>query len=354
MISILERYLLTQIVGGVVLALLVLAGLDAFISFLNELDEVGRGDYGFAQAGAYILYSLPMRIYEYAPTAVLIGSLLSLGGMAANNEVTAIRAAGLSIWGFATAILKIGIVFVIVILLIGEFLAPLGVQKGQQLKSKMLSDNAAVTHAGGVWVRHQDMFVKSNVILNDQTIIDLDIFRFNALNLTEVVHAGTAERVEQGWKLKNIQRLTIAENSIERTQAAQEIWPELMADNLFEVLSIEPTEMRARDLFTYIQYLEDNELDANQYKLAFWNRFIMPLSSLVMLMLALPFVFKSQRSGGAGQRLFVGVLLGIGYFLASRLLNQLGIVYGLPALIAAVAPPILFLMLAYSLIRRVN
>ncbi len=354
MINILERYLLTQIVGGVILALLVLAGLDAFISFLNELDEVGRGDYGFAQAGAYILYSLPMRIYEYAPTAVLIGSLLSLGGMAANNEITAIRAAGLSIWGFAVAILKIGVVFVLIILFVGEFLAPFGVHKGQQLKSQMVSGNAAITHAGGIWVRHQDMFVKSNVVLNDQTIIDLDIFRFKGLDLTEVVHAGTAERVEQGWKLKNIQRLIIEENKIQRTHVEQEVWPELMADNLFDVLSIEPGEMRARDLFSYIQYLGDNDLDSSQYKLAFWNRFIMPLSSLVMLMLALPFVFKSQRSGGAGQRLFVGVLLGIGYFLASRLLNQLGIVYGLPAFMAAVAPPVLFLGLAYWLVKRIE
>ena len=354
MINILERYLLSQIVGGVVLALLVLAGLDAFISFINELDEVGRGDYGFGRAGAYILYTLPMRIYEYAPTSVLIGSLLSLGGMAANNEVTAIRAAGLSIWGFAIAILKVGIIFTLVILLIGEFVAPFGMQKGQQLKSKMLSSNAAITQAGGVWVRHHDMFVKSNVILNNQTIIDLDIFRFKGLDLTEVVHAGTAERITDGWKLKNIQRLNIEKNNIQRSQATQEFWPELMADNLFEVLSIEPAEMRARDLFTYIRYLEDNDLESSQYKLAFWNRFIMPLSSLVMLMLALPFVFKSQRSGGAGQRLFVGVLLGIGYFLASRLLNQLGIVYGLPAFVAAMAPPVLFLILAYWLVRRVN
>ncbi|HGG61248.1 MAG TPA: LPS export ABC transporter permease LptG [Gammaproteobacteria bacterium] len=353
MIRIVDRYLLTQIAGGVLLTMLVLVGIDAFISFINELDEVGRGDYGFSQAASYILFTLPRRIYDYAPTAVLIGGLLSLGGMAAQNEVTALRAAGLSVWGFVGSILKIGVLFVLIIFLVGELAAPAGSRHGQQLKSKMLSGKAAVSRQGGVWIRHKDLFVRSRVILDGQSILDLDIFRFDGLRLVEAVHAGSAERMDNGWLLKNLARAKIGENGIVKSHSDSEVWPELVARNLFEVLSVNPSEMGMTDLYAYTRYLEDNALDSGAYKLAFWNRFVVPLSSIVMLLLALPFVFSSQRSGGAGQRLFIGVLLGIGYFLSSRLLNQLGLVYGLPPFLAAILPPTLFLLLAWFLLRRV-
>ncbi len=353
MIRIVDRYLLTQITGGVLLTLLVLVGIDAFISFINELDEVGRGDYGFSQAAAYILFTLPRRIYDYAPTAVLIGGLLSLGGMAAQNEVTALRAAGLSIWGFVGSIVKIGALFVVVIFLIGELVAPAGSRHGQQLKSRMLSGKAAVSQEGGVWIRHKDLFVKSRVILDGKSMLDLDIFRFDGLRLVEAVHAGSAERMDNGWRLKNLARIRISDDAIVRSHSDAEVWKELVAKNLFEVLSINPSEMGMFDLYAYTRYLEDNALDSGIYELAFWNRFVVPLSSVVMLLLALPFVFSSQRSGGAGQRLFIGVLLGIGYFLSSRLLNQLGLVYGLPPFAAAILPPLIFLLLAWVLLKRV-
>ena len=353
MIRILDRYLLTQITGGVLLTLLVLVGIDAFISFVNELDEVGRGDYGFVQAGAFILFSLPARIYNYAPTAVLIGTLLSLGGMAAHNEVTAIRAAGLSVWGFALSLLKVGLIFVVAIFLLGELLAPPGIQQGQQLKSRMLSGKAAVSQQGGIWIRHKDLFVRSGVILDGQSILDLDIFRFKGLDLVEVVHAESAERKNNAWLLKNVQRLKISEGSMVKSHHDTETWTDLMTENLFRVLSVDPSEMGIRDLFSYTRYLEGNKLDSRAYWLAFWNRFVVPLSSLIMLLLSLPFVFGSQRGGGAGQRLFIGVLLGIGYFLASRLLNQIGLVYGAPPLLAAILPPLLALALAWLLLRRV-
>lgn len=353
MINILDRYLLTQIVGGVLLTLVVLAGLDGFISFINELDTIGRGNYGFFEAGFYILLTLPKRLYEYAPTAVLIGGLLSLGGLAGHGEVTAIRAAGLSVWGFVRAVLKAGSLFVLGIFLLGEVIAPSSLQQAQQLRTQALSGDVAVNSPKGIWVRYQDLFVQTDALLNSDTLIDLRIFRFDDTRPVEITYAKSAEHNDEGWLLKDVRKVRVENSQVHQELLEQEQWPNIIADNLFDVLSVDPDEMGAKDLYSYVGYLKDNHLESRQYELAFWNRFILPLSSLVMLMLALPFIFGSQRTGGAGQRLFIGVMLGIGYFLASRLLNQLGLVYGLPGFLSAVLPPLLFLGLAYGLLRRI-
>ncbi len=353
MINILDRYLLIHVLGGTLLTLLVLGGLDGFIAFINELDTVGRGDYGHAQAALYILFTLPRRIYEYAPTAMLIGSLLSLGGMAGHGEITAIRAAGLSIAGIARAVLKAGFIFVLLIFLLGEFVAPDAQKMGQKLRSESISGKVAVQDASGIWMRNRDLFVKARVIINNETMLDLSVYRFDGVHLSEIVKAKLAEKNEAGWLLKNIRKLAITPDKVTQTELAEEQWPKIVNENLFEVLRVNPEEMAARDLSSYVGYLRDNDLESGQYELAFWNRFVIPLSSLVMLLLALPFIFGSQRTGGAGQRLFMGVMLGVGYFLVSRLLNQLGIVYGLPALLSAVLPALLFLGLAVFLLRRV-
>ena len=351
---ILDRYLLLHVLAGTALALLVLVSLDGLFGFLKELEDVGRGGYGHGQALLYVLLTLPARAYQYAPPAVLIGSLMSLGALAAQNELLAIRAAGLSVWGIAASVLKAGLIMAVAVLLLGEQLAPLGQEKGRQLRTQAISGRLAVQSTGGVWMRAGDEFIQARAVLGGERLLDVRVFRFDdGRRLREVLAAASAEGSDGQWRLREVRRLVVGRETVRRERLDTLDWPTRISDEMLAVLRVDPGDMRARDLYTYVRYLRANRLDSRQYELAFWNRFVTPLSSLVMLLLALPFVFGSQRSGGAGQRLFLGVLLGLGYFLAARLLNQAGLVLGLPPLLSAVAPPAAFLGLAVALLRRV-
>jgi lipopolysaccharide export system permease protein len=112
--------------------------------------------------------------------------------------------------------------------------------------------------------------------------------------------------------------------------------------------------MSALSLWRYMRYLQENNLDAARYELAFWVRFTTPLSSIVMLLIALPFVFSSQRAGGFGQRLFVGIIIGVSFFLLNRMLNHVGLVYGLPPLLSATFPLIMFMGAAIWALKRIR
>ena len=110
--------------------------------------------------------------------------------------------------------------------------------------------------------------------------------------------------------------------------------------------------LSARNLYEQVKYLRDNQLDSKRTELSFWQKIMSPLSTLVMLMLSLPFVFGSQRSGGAGQRIFVGILLGIVYVLVNKLLTQLALNAGFTPLVSAVLPLSIFLIIAIIGIQR--
>jgi lipopolysaccharide export system permease protein len=353
MISILDRYLFWQILGGVMLVLLTLTALDAFFSYINELDDVGQGNYGHLEALLVIFFTIPERMYQYAPTSVLIGALLSLGGMAGQGELTAMRAAGISVVGISRATLKAGLVFVIAIFLLGEWVAPAANQKSERLRTGSVSANQAIQSESGLWMKHQGRFIRTRGIVNDSHLLDVEVFEFDGNQLRSIVQAANAQRNESGWQLNNLSRLQLSERGIETRQIESEQWGELVDNKMFAVLKLKPAKMSAGNLYEYINYLKANHLESSQYQLAFWNRFLLPLSCLVMLLLALPFVFGSQRTGGAGQKLFVGTLLGIGYYLVSRLLNQLGVVYGMPPLLSAILPPMIFLAVAMVMLRRV-
>ena len=81
-----DRYLFRSIVSATLLVLLLLLSLQTLISFIFELESVGRGRYTTVLAGVYVLLKLPGLLYEYFPSAVLIGSLLGLGALSSNNE----------------------------------------------------------------------------------------------------------------------------------------------------------------------------------------------------------------------------------------------------------------------------
>ena len=73
-----------------------------------------------------------------------------------------------------------------------------------------------------------------------------------------------------------------------------------------------------------------------------------------MLILAMPFLFGSNRGGGAGQRVFIGIIVGIVFHLANRSVNELGIVYGFSPIVSAFMPSLIFFGVGVLALRRVR
>lgn len=354
--TILDRYIARLVVNGTLMVLLVLAALLGFVDFVSEMGDVGKGQYGIFEAIAFVVLSLPGRMYELFPTAVLLGSLLSLGALASSSELTVMRAAGISVARFVRSVLQAGVILVIFVAVVGEVVVPVSERQAQTIRAVAQQEQTiSLGEQHGFWARDGLRYIHVGRVYPGLQLGDVSVYELNeSKQLARVINARSARYINDEWQLRWIKRSSLGTDSVSSETVSQETWPKLLNPDLLNVVSVNPANMSAMELYRYSDYLQANELDSSHYRLAFWIKVLTPVSSLVMLLIALPFIFGSQRSGGSGNRMMLGLLLGIGFFLLNRTMNHLGQVYGLDPLFSAAFPVVLVAMAGIFALRRVH
>lgn len=352
MTTVLGRYVIAHVLTGTLLALLLLVALDAVFAMIGELGDVGRGGYGIWEAAAYVLLTLPRRIYEMVPTAALLGSLLWLGNLAANSELTAMRSAGVTLGRLVFWVLQGGLIVVLGMVALGELVAPGAEARGQNLKTFALDERLTVSRIG-LWARDGNRIVHAEAILPGDRLSGVRVIEISpAGEVTEITEARQASFEDGAWVLTDVRRSRLSAAGVRAERVEHERVERLLSPEYLGVLVVEPRQMAALDLLAYISYLRENRLDSEAYEVAFWQRLTKPAGTWVMLLLAIPFLFGRQREGGAGRRLFIGVVLGISFVLVMRLMTHMGMVYNLPPWLAASVPLWLFLAIALVALHR--
>lgn len=353
--KILDRYIGRTVLSATLLALAVLVALSAFFTFVGEVGDIGIGDYRLPQVLEYVVLVIPAITYELFPMAALLGSLMGLGVLAANSELVVVRAAGVSLGRIVRSVLQIGLALMLVAVLVGEFVAPASTQYAENRRAIAQTQRITLKTRYGLWVRDGSTFINVRRVLSDSRISGIYIYEFDGRHrLRTATHAWEAHYTGEKWRLVDIRQTVFeAERTVSRN-LAEAAWESLLSPDLLSIIVVRPENLSAVGLYRYIDYLRANGLDARRYELALWIKVVAPFSTLVMMFLGVPFVFGPLRSVGAGQRIFVGIMVGIGFFLLNRALNHVGLVYGLNPLLSAVLPTVLFLGLGIWGVRRVR
>ena len=355
--SILDRYLAMAVLGGTAIALLVLVAVTAFFAFLGELSDLGKGGYGLNHAVQYTLYTLPRMTYEMFPMSALLGSLMGLGALAGNSELIVMRAIGMSVGRIMRSVALAGLFLMVIVMAIGEWLAPSGEQMAQEIRNRALSDTISFKGRLGYWVRDGRDFINIRELTGEREVRDITIFRFNEdFELKRWVEAerATWEEAEGAWRLYQVLDSDIDEDRVRRGRKKQLLWESELLPEMINVAVVKPETLSVWDLWVFVEYFRENGQDASRFELAFWRKLIFPLSSIVMVLLAVPFVFGSLRDTGTGQRVLVGVLVGIGFHIVNVSLSNLSLLQGYPPPLSASLPTLLFLAGGVYWIRRIR
>ncbi len=351
--KILDRYIANHVIWGSMLALFVLVGLFSFISFVDDLGTVGRGDYTVGNAVEYMLLTLPRRAFFLFPLAALVGTLVGLGVLASNLELSVMRASGTSSMRIGLAVMKAGLLLAILAMLVGELLAPFAERLAQQRRSVAVSDQLALNSNYGFWVRDGKSFINIRKVLPGNQMGDVYIYEFDGDYRLRVATYAREAQFEQGdWYLRGIQQSEVLEERVVRRTMNQAVWKSLFQPDLVNVVAVKPESLSAVGLTRYISYLRDNGLSSARYELAFWNKVAYPLATLVMIFLALPMVLGRLRSVGVGQRIVVGSLIGIAFHVINEVSGDLGLVYGLSPFLSALLPTLVFFVVGVVMMRR--
>jgi len=335
MTTILRQYLMRTIFITTALVLVVLLALVGLFEFIAELDDV-RGDYQTPQVILYVALRMPNLAFEMLPVAALIGSLLGLGALAGNSEIVVMRSAGLSVIRLSGMVAVSGLVMLVVTGLIGEFIGPpLDLYaRDMRMEARFQSDDARLGNAA--WVRDGPVYLHLERISSEFEFGSIYLFRFDddheLQSIAKAENSGIDD--EDNWILENLRETRFRDDGVQVVQSSVaiesfEVNAELLGSSLAKPLSLS-----ARGLLVYIDYLKRNNLDASLYESELWYRASRTMSVLIMPILALAFVFGSLRSGGAGSRLMIGVIVGLAYYLGSETLANSGQVFNLnPALV---------------------
>jgi lipopolysaccharide export system permease protein len=345
----LTRYLSREIYGSLMLVFFSLLMLFGFFDLLGELNDMGRGHYSLTYVLLYVLLTVPTRIYELFPVAVLIGTIFALVQMAANSELTIYRSSGASLKQMVRALLKIGFPLMVLSLVIGEFVAPPSMRLAQELRLKAL--NAQVSFSefrSGVWVKDEGNFINVKNVMPDTSLQNVSIYEFDDnFALAGITDAQRAIYLKEGsWQLEGVMQTRFDKLGAKVSHQAQKEWHSAITPDILRVLMVVPEQMSAWNLYLYTQHLKENKQEATRYEIEMWNKLVYPFSVMVMMLLALPFASHQKRSGGVSGKVFAGIVLGLSFYFIGRLFSHLGSLNNWQPVLSASAMTIIFLLLS--------
>jgi lipopolysaccharide export system permease protein len=266
-----------------------------------------------------------------------------MGALATHSELIVMRGAGLSLLRLVGGAMGAGLVLSLLVTLIGEYIAPASERLAKTHSFAARTGHEVLYRGYDFWARDGNFLISIGAAEPGPVLIDIWAYQLDDQGqLVAVAYARRARYQEGRWLLEEIEQRTIRPDAITRTEIPKIAWESVITPRTLEVLTADPEDLAMRELLTYIDYLEDNGLDTRRYQLAFWTKLLAPLANLSMLFIAMPFAFGRQRSAGMGQRLVIGILLGLAFFLLNRMLGNIVLLYDFPPIIGAALPMVLF------------
>ncbi len=348
----LDRYIVRSVLTAVSLVLVVVISLDLVFGFLAEMEDA-KNDYGAWQAIQFVVTTMPRRIYDYLPLAAFMGSLIGLGMLANTSELVIMRAAGLSTWRIVWSAMKPAILVVLVGLVLGEYVAPYTEQIAQNRKSIALSGEERLATKRGVWLREGDDYIHINAVETGGGLQGITVYRFGESTwLESIMHAHHAETLDGAWWLKDVAITTITPGRISTSSAESVEWDTGLTVDLVGLLSIKPDNLSISGLYGYANYLIEQGINANQYLMSLWKKALRPVTTMVLVLVAISFVFGPLRSVTMGFRVFIGILLGLVFKYAQDLLGPSSLVFGFNPVWATLTPIAICAVTGFLLMRR--
>jgi len=352
----LDRYIAAHALRFFILAVAGLTALFSLLEFVEQLRSVGEGHYRLVDALIYVALLSPSKLLQVAPVSMLLASLLGLGGLAGNSELTAMRALGVSERRIAGALLKLAVPILAVLFLTAEFVIPPAQQFAQADRTAKLSSSAPVHGGDGFWAQANRQYLNVQQFGFGNIPKNINIYTFTADGaLTSYIHADRAIiRPDGTWLLSDVVRKRLHASQFETEYLPSLAWHTFLPRQQARLLVLPPESMPPVELYRYTRYLEQRDQPATRYQQALWAKAGIPLSMAAMILIAMPFVFGSARAQNGGQQITIGAIIGIVFTLVQQISAHLDLLLGLNPAVTAITPPLLLMALAIYLFRRAH
>lgn len=350
----LDLYIGRLVANNTLFVLAVLVGVFLLFNFIDQLGDQGIGNYGLPQILSYLLLTVPTLTYEVFPLSILIGTIVALSMLVDTSELVVMRASGASLMRIYRACAKVTILIAIVVFIMGEMLAPEAERRAQQLRASAMQTNVDVGARTGLWIRDGDTFINIREVLPDLSLVNVRLFEFDQeTRLRSMVRSERGEIDGEIGKVYDVTQTKLFDDTVEVNNLDFALWRTDVTTRILKAFSLKPSQLSISGLNTYISHLRHNAQDTSVFELAYWSKVFFPITTLIMLYVAVPFVYsQTARGGNVGRNVGWGILFGIIFFVISRSFGYLVLVWNIPPVIGAIIPSVFFLMCGWLLARR--
>ena len=346
------RYVALRVLRASALVAVALTGLLSLLEFVEQLAAVGEGRYRVADALVFVLLTAPSRLLQVVPVALLLGCLLALGGMARNAELAAMLSLGMSERRIIGAALLLVPPLAASLFVLMEFVVPPAQLLASEQRAAALAAQDTDGSEGGFWTQHGRQYLYVERFEGARVPVGIDLYSFRADgSLARVVEAARATIEPDGtWMLRDVSRRQVTDWKIDTDHLPTLPWHSFISPGQIRFLIVPPTSAAPIALWRHIRDLPPHQRAARD-EAVLWTEASLPLVLVAMIMAAAPFVFGSPRSQNSGGHLTRGVAVGIVFSLGQQILGRLGLLLDLSPPLVALAPPLLVIALAATLLR---
>lgn len=354
-IRILDRYIARTVLNSIAFITLLLIGLQIFMLLVDQLGDLGKGEYGISEALVFVLLQMPYNVYLFFPIASLLGCLIGLGLMANHSELIIMRAAGMSIAQITAAVIKAALVVILVVTTLGETIVPSLSHYAKDYKTTALTGGQSLRTPQGIWLRYGSDFINIGSVLPGNVLQNVFQFRFDAAHNLIFSRSIEEARFKDGqWIAYQVKQTEFKQDQTIATELNSIPLDVPIKPQILTISQSVPDEMTLHELNRYLREQKRSQQNVQSYKLAFLQRIIQPFTTVVMMVLAIPFIFGPLRSSTMGSKLLVGATVGFSFHILNRFFGPLSTVYQLPPEFAAIGPTVIFALIGLYLMKRVR
>lgn len=345
--KILSRYLVRTYLTAITTCLAAFISIYLVIDFLERYSKFNRAGATTADILLYFICKIPEIIFQTTPMAVLMGTILAVGTLAKNSEITAMRSSGVSLFQLGRPLLATAMAISLLLLFMQEFITPLANEKMLYIEQVVVKkkDSSAFFRRDNIWHKDQDLILQAK-------IFNPDTSKLEGITLWEIgtgirpvarIDADKGSPAEGGWNLSRA-RKTWFSDSGEITSITQDsLFVKLdLIDSDLKLVAKSAGDMGFTALRQYCRTIRENGYDATRYQTILYSKISLPFAALVMAFLGIPFSLRDGRSGGIGVGIGISIVIGFSYFIINSLLLSLGQAGAIQPMLAAWTANILF------------
>ncbi len=362
--QLLDTYVLTTFLYYFVVLLLSFVLMTHVFTFFELLGDILKNKIPMALIGRYHLFLTPRLIFDSAPMSVLVAVLITFGLLAKSNELTAMKACGVSLYRLAIPVLLAGLILSGALFAFDYYVVPEAnlVQdairnqiKGRPVQTFLRPDRKWI-FGKGPWIYYYKHFDAEANVMVGVSIYELDrkMFRLNRHIYAENARwePGIKHWVFQNGWMREFNGFHVTKFADFRETTAT--FPELDEPPGYFLKEVkQDKQMNFHQLAGYIEELKQSGFDTVRLQVQYQKKFSVPLFAVIMALISTPFAFFTGNRGAMAP---VGISLGIAicYYALGSLFEQMGHVGQLPAQLAAWSPDAIFSLAGTYLLMRVR